>query len=123
MATWLVTGGCGFIGSHLVDSLLARGDDVRALDNLSTGKRDNIPPSVELRIGDVADPEAVRLALEGVDGCFHLAAVSAVQRCTEDWIGSHRTNLTGTITAISRTLRSLIVSFTVLTIGPNHTRS
>ena len=53
MATWLVTGGCGFIGSHLADALIARGDKVRILDDLSTGKRENAPPSAEIVVGDV----------------------------------------------------------------------
>ncbi len=98
MANWLVTGGCGFIGSHLVEALLRRGDQVRVLDDLSTGKRENVPQIVDLRVGDVADPRAVAAALEGADGCFHLAAIASVQRCMTDWLGTHRTNLQGTIT-------------------------
>jgi UDP-glucose 4-epimerase len=100
MATWLVTGGCGFIGSHLVDALLARGDRVRVLDDLSTGRRDNLPPGVEVLVGDVADRGLVERAFEGVDGCFHLAAVASVQRGNEDWLGTHRSNLTGTIAVL-----------------------
>jgi len=98
MKRWLVTGGCGFIGSHLVDALLARGDTVRILDDLSTGKRHDVLAGAELRVGDVADRDEVARALTGVDGCFHLAAVASVERCTQDWLGSHRTNLTGTVT-------------------------
>ena len=105
MATWLVTGGCGFIGSHLVEALLRRGDRVRVLDNLSSGKRDNIPAEAELWLEDVADERAVVAALEGVAGCYHLAAVASVPRCTEDWLGSHRTNLTGTITVFEKARR------------------
>ncbi|MGE4339633.1 MAG: NAD-dependent epimerase/dehydratase family protein, partial [Pigmentiphaga sp.] len=61
----LVTGGAGFIGSNLVDALLARGYSVRVLDNLSTGKRENLPADgrVELIVGDVADAECVRQAV------------------------------------------------------------
>ena len=98
MAHYLVTGGCGFIGSHLADLLLAGGHTVRVLDDLSTGKRENLSPQAELVIGDVADPEKVAQAMAGVDGCFHLAAVASVDRCNRDWLGTHRTNLTGTIT-------------------------
>jgi UDP-glucose 4-epimerase len=98
MPSWLVTGGCGFIGSHLVEALLARGDRVRVLDDLSSGKRENIPPSAELVIGDVADRDLVARAVDGVDGIFHLAAIASVQRSSEDWLGCHRTNLTGSIT-------------------------
>src|SRR5579862_232702 len=106
MPSWLVTGGCGFIGSHLVDALLARGDRVRVLDDLSTGKRANIPASAELVIGDVADPSAIARAIGGVDGIFHLAAVASVQRSTEDWIGCHRTNLTGSIAVFDAARRA-----------------
>jgi UDP-glucose 4-epimerase len=98
MATYLVTGGAGFIGSHLCDALIGRGDRVRVLDDLSTGKRSNLPPGAELIIGDVADPAAVRDAVAGIDGCFHLAAIASVARGVDDWRGTHRTNLTGTIT-------------------------
>ena len=93
----LVTGGAGFIGSHLCDALLARGTQVRVLDDLSSGRRDNLPRGVELIVGDVADPAAARAALEGMDGCFHLAAIASVQRAAEDWLGTNRVNLVGTI--------------------------
>jgi dTDP-L-rhamnose 4-epimerase len=81
----LITGGAGFIGSHLADELLEAGYTVRALDNLSPqvhgpGARrpEYLDPDVELRIGDVRDPEAVRLALDGVDAVFHFAAIVGV---------------------------------------------
>ncbi len=98
MSKYLVTGGCGFIGSHLIDRLRADGHAVRVVDDLSTGRRERIAPDVELVVADVADPAAMAAAMRGVDGCFHLAAVASVERCTRDWAGSHRVNLTGTIT-------------------------
>lgn len=98
MNTYLVTGGAGFIGSHLCDALLRRGDGVRVLDDLSTGRRANLPEAARLIQGDIADPAAIAVALDGVDGCFHLAAIASVERGVTDWIGTHRTNLTGTIT-------------------------
>jgi UDP-glucose 4-epimerase len=98
VTSWLVTGGAGFIGSHLCESLLARGDTVRVLDDLSTGRRENLPPSVQLIEGDVADQAIVRSAVEGVAGCFHLAAIASVERGVTDWLGTHRANLTGAIT-------------------------
>ncbi len=100
MSTWLVTGGAGFIGSHLCEALLARGDAVRVLDDLSTGRRDNLPSDATLIEGDVADPAAVRDAVEGVSGCFHLAAIASVERGVKDWLGTHRVNLTGAITVL-----------------------
>ena len=95
MPRYLVTGGCGFIGSHLTEALLAAGHQVRVLDDLSTGVLENLPPGASLLRGDVADPALAREAVRGVAGCFHLAAVASVQRCTEDLLGTHRTNLGG----------------------------
>ena len=97
MTAYLVTGGCGFIGSHLADALVARGDRVRILDDLSTGHRENAPKAAEVVIGDVADPAAVRAAMAGMDGCFHLAAIASVERGNQDWAGKHRVNLGGAI--------------------------
>jgi UDP-glucose 4-epimerase len=100
LSLYLVTGGAGFIGSHLVDALLAAGDQVRVLDDLSTGKRDNLDKRAELVIGDVADAPSVAAAMQGVAGCFHLAAIASVQRANEDWVGTHRTNATGTVAVL-----------------------
>ncbi len=90
---YLVTGGCGFIGSHLVDRLIADGAAVRVLDDLSTGTRANLHPAAELVVGDVADRDTLRASLAGVDGCFHLAAIASVARCQADAPGAHRVNL------------------------------
>lgn len=102
MALWLVSGGCGFIGSHLVEALLARGDRVRILDDLSTGKRSHALEGTELLVGDVADSAAVGAAMDGVDGCFHLAAIASVERGRNEWLATHRANLTGTITVFDK---------------------
>jgi UDP-glucose 4-epimerase len=96
--TYLVTGGAGFIGSHLCDALIARGDAVRVLDDLSTGHRSNLPALATLIEGDVADPAIVDRAMEGVDGCFHLAAIASVEKGVTNWLGTHHANITGTIT-------------------------
>jgi dTDP-L-rhamnose 4-epimerase len=81
----LITGGAGFVGSHLADRLLERGDHVRALDNLSVQvhgpdkkRPDYLDPAVELIVGDVRDPDVVRRALDGIDAVFHLAAAVGV---------------------------------------------
>jgi UDP-glucose 4-epimerase len=95
----LVTGGAGFIGSHVVRALLARGAHVNVLDDFSTGKRENLPASddVEVIAGDVADPDAVRAALEDRDAFIHLAAVASVERSVQEPLATHRTNLEGSI--------------------------
>ncbi len=100
MALYVVTGGAGFIGSHLTDALLAAGHSVRVVDDLSTGKRENLDPRAELLVGDAADPALIRTALQGAAGVFHLAAVASVARANEDWLGTHRSNLTATITVL-----------------------
>jgi UDP-glucose 4-epimerase len=94
---YLVTGGCGFIGSHLVDALIAAGHKVRILDDLSTGNLGNKHIRAELVEGDVARAGVVEDALAGIDGIFHLAAVASVERCTLDWPNTHRTNMAGTV--------------------------
>ncbi|MFI8742323.1 NAD-dependent epimerase/dehydratase family protein [Stutzerimonas zhaodongensis] len=95
----LVTGGAGFIGSNLIDALVARGYPVRVLDNLSTGKRGNLPDdgSVELIVGDVADAQAMRRAVQGCRAVVHLAAVASVQASVDDPVGTHQSNLVGTL--------------------------
>ena len=97
VAHYLVTGGCGFIGSHLADALVGAGHRVRVLDDLSTGRRANMPAPCELIVGDVGDRATVRNAMAGVEGCFHLAAIASVTLCDRDWPGTHRVNLGGTI--------------------------
>src|ERR1700744_4043215 len=98
MSIYLVTGGAGFIGSHLCDALVAGGDTVRVLGDLWSGHRSNLPAGATLIEGDVADPGVVARAMDGVDGCFHLAAIASVEKGITDWLGTHRTNLTGTVT-------------------------
>ncbi len=100
MATYLVTGGCGFFGSHLCKALLSRSDRVRVLADLSVGNLARLPAGAGFIYGDVADPLSVRRVLAGVDGCFHLAAVTSVELSNRDWLRTHRTNLTGTITVL-----------------------
>jgi UDP-N-acetylglucosamine/UDP-N-acetyl-alpha-D-glucosaminouronate 4-epimerase len=95
MATYLVTGGAGFIGSHLVEELVRRGERVRIVDNLSTGKRQNIAhlASVEFVEGDLADHEVARHTVRGVDYVLHQAAIPSVPRSVQDPITSNRANI------------------------------
>ncbi len=92
MVLFLVTGGAGFIGAHLCDALLAAGHGVRVLDDLSTGRREQVDPRCEFIRGNVIDPRAVGAAMAGVAGCFHLAAIASVARGNEDWRGTHLVN-------------------------------
>lgn len=96
----LITGGAGFIGSHLCDALLAKGYAVRILDDLSTGKRDNLQldnPRLELIEGDVADAALVQRAAAGCRAVVHLAAVASVQASVEDPVKTHQSNFIGTL--------------------------
>ncbi len=108
MTRYLVTGGCGFIGSSLADALVAEGGEVRVLDDLSSGHRENCPPRAELMVGSVTEPDAVAAAMRGVDACFHLAARVSVPLCAEDWTGSHTVNLTGTIGVLQQARRERV---------------
>jgi UDP-glucose 4-epimerase len=100
MPNCLVTGGAGFIGSHLVDALLERGHRVRVLDDFSSGKKDNVRRThdrIELVNGSITSPATVHSAVKSVDWIFHLAAVPSVQRSVEDPIASHEACATGTL--------------------------
>lgn len=105
MAHYLVTGGCGFIGSHLADALVAQGHRVRILDDLSSGRRENAPATAELIIGDVTIGTVVRRVMHDIDGVFHLAAVASVERSAIDWVATHTTNLTGAVTVFDAARR------------------
>jgi nucleoside-diphosphate-sugar epimerase len=96
----LVTGGAGFIGSNLVDALLAEGASVRVLDNLSTGRRENLShclSRIEFIEGDVREQDACRRATRDVDVIFHEAAVPSVARSVEDPVTSNEVNVGGTV--------------------------
>ena len=96
----LITGGAGFIGSHLCDALLEKGYAVRILDDLSTGKRSNLQlghPQLELIEGDVADAALVARAAAGCRAVVHLAAVASVQASVEDPVKTHQSNFIGTL--------------------------
>lgn len=100
MGLYLVTGGAGFIGSHIVEELVQRGESVRVLDNLSSGRRENLA-SVQDKVDfcecDIRDLEAIRPVLEGVDYVIHLAALSSVARSIEDPVSTTLVNLNGTL--------------------------
>ncbi|MDH5648402.1 MAG: NAD-dependent epimerase/dehydratase family protein [Gammaproteobacteria bacterium] len=98
--TVLVTGGAGFIGSHLVEQLLSAGRKVRVLDNLSMGKKENLPlavPDLEFIEGDIRDPMTVEKCVAGVSAIVHLAAVASVQASIDDPLSTHQSNFDGTL--------------------------
>ena len=102
--TVLVTGGCGFIGSHIVEALVKKDHKVRILDNLSTGKLENIaainPQDIEVLVGDVADLSTVDAAMAGCEYVFHEAAIASVTKSINDPIGSSNVNYRGTINVL-----------------------
>ena len=95
MAMYLVTGGAGFIGSHLTEELVRRGHRVRVVDSLITGKRRNVAhiPGVEFLEGDLAEPGVAERAVQGVDYVLHQAAIPSVPRSVKDPVTSHRANV------------------------------
>src|ERR1700691_2777794 len=97
---YLVTGGAGFIGSNLVDELVRRGHEVVVLDDVSTGKEENLAGvrrKIDFRIGNIVDLAAVQSACNGVDYVIHLAARTSVPRSVKDPIETNRTNIDGTL--------------------------
>ncbi|HEX6792036.1 MAG TPA: SDR family oxidoreductase [Candidatus Krumholzibacteria bacterium] len=100
MATYLVTGGAGFIGSNIVDELLRRGQRVRVLDDFSTGREENVADfaaRVELIRGDVRDEDTVDAAVRGVDYVVHQAALASVPRSIVDPVANNQVNVQGTL--------------------------
>src|SRR5262245_47024628 len=102
MAHYLVTGGAGFIGSHLTEELRRRGHTVRVADSLVTGKRSNLDhvPGVEFLHGDLADVEFARRATDGVEFVLHQAALPSVPRSVKDPITSNRANVDATLNVL-----------------------
>ncbi len=98
--TVLVTGGAGFIGSHLVDALLERGLNVRTIDNFATGRRENLNPRAQLVEADIRDLESIREAFEDVDTVFHAAALPRVPLSIEKPIETHTVNALGTLNVL-----------------------
>jgi UDP-glucose 4-epimerase len=98
--TYLVTGGAGFIGSHLVEELVRRGQTVRVADDLSTGRRENIPSGLEFIEGDLSDPATASKAVSGCEIVLHQAAIPSVPRSVKDPLGSHRANVDATLAVL-----------------------
>ncbi len=128
MAFCLVTGGAGFIGSHVVEALLARGDRVRVLDNFHTGRRENLAgvwQHIDVVEGDLRDVGAVQKAAKGVDLVFHLAAMVSVPESMVDPLGAEAINTAGTLNVLTAArkagVRRLILSSTCAVYGDEPT--
>jgi UDP-glucose 4-epimerase len=107
--TCLVTGGAGFIGSHLAEALVARGHRVCVLDDCSTGKPQNlreVRDQIEIIDGSVTDADALTRAVDKTDWVFHLAALPSVQRSIEDPLPTHVVCATGTLNLLTAARRS-----------------
>lgn len=121
----LVTGGCGFIGSHLVDRLVELGHDATALDDLSTGGREHLNPRAALIEGSVTDAGLVDSASAGVDWIFHTAAWPRIPRSIQDPIGTHDVNVNGTLNVLQAArlnrVRRVVNSSSSSVYGDQHT--
>ena len=103
MAKYLVTGAAGFIGSSLVSALLDRGEQVRGVDNFSTGRRENLAEVIQrmdFREADILDLDAMHKACEGVDYVLHQAAIPSVPKSVLDPLASNRANADGTLNVL-----------------------
>ena len=110
---WLVTGGAGFIGSHIAARLRQQGRRVTVLDNLVTGKRENLDfarPNVFIK-GDIRDPGAVRRAVRGATYVLHQAALRSVPRSLEDPYSSDEVNVHGTLTLLLEASKAKVKRF------------
>jgi nucleoside-diphosphate-sugar epimerase len=97
LGVYLVTGGAGFIGSHIVERLLSRGERVRIADDFSSGRRENVPAGVEVVEGDLADAAVAAKAVSGCEFVIHQAAIPSVPRSVNDPVRSNRANVDGTL--------------------------
>jgi nucleoside-diphosphate-sugar epimerase len=116
----LVTGGCGFIGSHIVARLVENGDSVSVLDDLSTGRHENLPasPLVTFHLGSVLDTTAIKRAAEGTDRVIHLASVVGMRLASTNTTGAYHVSAEGTSRVLAGTSNAPVVMFSSSAIYP-----
>lgn len=123
MASYLVTGGAGFIGSNLADALIEAGHSVRIIDNLSTGKRSNLNPRADFHEVDFTDLEAIKPLFVGIEGVFHLGARPSIPYSVEFPVESTATNIIGTLNVLvaarDAKVRRVVYSASSSAYGPN----
>lgn len=102
---YLITGGCGFIGSHLVRRLLEKGHGVTIIDDLSNSRRESVPAGVRVIVADMTAPGILDDLVSEADGVFHLAAIVSVVRSTLEWLPTHRVTLGGTVSLLDALVR------------------
>lgn len=107
----LITGGCGFIGSHLTDTLLQSGIQVKVLDDLSIGRMENLPKEADCIHGDITDAHVLQLALKGVDTVIHLAARVSIRDSFRGLTADVRTNVLGTANLLQKIGSSSVKKF------------
>src|SRR5512145_582651 len=111
---FLVTGGAGFIGSHLVKRLVREGGKIRVVDDLSTGKEErlsSVRSGIEFLKGDLADPAVCNEAVRDVDFVFHQAAIPSVQRSMDDPLGTNQANAVGTVNLLESSRQNRVRRF------------
>ena len=115
MPRYLVTGGGGFIGSHVVDALVRAGENVRVVDDLSSGHRHNLMQhgnsAIEFIEADLVDPDTAAAAVDGADYVLHIAAVPSVPRSIENPVTSHRANVDATLLLLSAARQAKVRRF------------
>ena len=120
---WLVTGGAGYIGSHVLRSLIAAGHDAVVIDNLSNGNRRRVPPTVRFVDGDIRDGDLLLDAIEDVDGVIHLAGMKSVAESLDKPLAYYDTNVTGTLSVLRamryRNVRRILFSSTASLYAPS----
>lgn len=110
----LVTGGAGFIGSHIVRALLEAGESVRVVDNFATGRIENLRgvlPQIDLITGDIADPKIAAAAMRGVECVYHQAALPSVPRSIRDPLATHAANVNGTLALLEAARQAGVTRF------------